>query len=233
MHPFWAQIDTGGILKLVERAAIIATNSAQTTVGAKTFTEQYILADLIRAKLEDSGITARKKQGMGTSILFDALANSSVDVYVDYSGTIWSNVMKRTDMVSREEMLDQITIFLKNEYDITCLGSLGFENTYALAMRRDRAKQLGIKTINQLAHVADEMKVGGDYEFFGRPEWTTMCETYDIAFQKRVSLDSTLMYEAVRDGQVDVISAFSTDGRIAAYDLVVLQGPVEVARAGR
>ena len=114
---------------------------------------------------------------------------------------------------------------MKNEYDITCLGSLGFENTYALAMRRERAESLGIKSIADLSRYADEMKVGGDYEFFGRPEWTKMCDTYDIAFQKRVALDSTLMYQAIVDGQVDVISAFSTDGRIAAYDLVVLTDP--------
>lgn len=217
-----------GALLLVVSAGlypIVATNTAQITIGAKTFTEQYILTDLIRMKLGEAEITARKKQGMGTSILFDALANSTVDVYVDYSGTIWSNVMKRTDIIPREEMLDEITIHLKNEYDITCLGSLGFENTYALAMRRDRAEQLGVKTIDQLAHIAGEMTVGGDYEFFGRPEWTKLRETYDLTFQKRVSLDSTLMYQAVRDGQVDVISAFSTDGRIAAYDLVVLQDP--------
>ena len=85
---------------------ILGTSAAQTTVGAKTFTEQFILADLIRSKLESADIHARKRQGMGSAILFDALANNSIDVYVDYSGTIWSNVMKRTDIVDRQTMLD-------------------------------------------------------------------------------------------------------------------------------
>jgi osmoprotectant transport system permease protein len=194
-------------------------------VGAKTFTEQYILAETLTERLAGAGFSARKVQGMGSSILFDGLANGSVSCYVDYSGTIWTNVLGRTDSVPRAQMLEEIRATLRDRYGITCVGPLGFENTYALAMRRDRAAALGVRSVADLARISGSLSLGGDYEFFGRPEWTKIRDDYGLAFKKTVGLDSSLMYQAVRDGHVDVICAFSTDGRIPAFDLLVLEDP--------
>jgi osmoprotectant transport system permease protein len=196
-------------------------------VGAKTFTEQYILADAVTQRLSAEGFHVRKVQGMGSSILFDSLANGSVSCYVDYSGTLWTTALKRTDRVPRREMIEILRTSLMERHGITCVGPLGFENTYALAMRRDRASALGIRTVADLAAHSGNMSLGGDYEFFGRSEWTNLQKDYGLKFTKTVGLDSTLMYRAVQDGQVDVICAFSTDGRIAAYDLLVLEDPRE------
>jgi osmoprotectant transport system permease protein len=160
---------------------------------------------------------------MGSQMLFDALAQGDVDVYVDYTGTIWTNVMKRTDMPSRRQMMVEMKRWLAQKYDITVAGRLGFENTYAMAMRRDRAKALGIKSISDLRSHAPNLKLGGDVEFFGRPEWKAAKNTYDLSFQEVKGLDASIMYSACEEGAVDVIAAFSSDGRIAAYDLVVLR----------
>ena len=207
----------GGIAPLMQPGA-------NTIVGAKTFTEQFILADVLATRLRDEGFDVEKKQSMGSSILFESLANGSVDCYVDYSGTIWTNVMKRTDIpAGPRAVLDEMTAYLKENHGIVCLGKLGFENTYALAMRRNTAERLGIRTIEDLARHAPDMKIGGDYEFFGRPEWSNLCDKYNLRFQRTVSLDSTLMYAAINENQVEVIAAFSSDGRILAYDLVVLE----------
>jgi osmoprotectant transport system permease protein len=105
------------------------------------------------------------------------------------------------------------------------LGALGFENAYALAMRRDRAETLGIATIADLAVHAGTLEVGGDYEFFARPEWQAVRAAYGLQFASRREFQSTFMYRAVASGEVDVISAFTSDGRIAANDLVVLADP--------
>jgi osmoprotectant transport system permease protein len=102
------------------------------------------------------------------------------------------------------------------------VGALGFENTYALAMRRDRALALGVSRISDLTPHAPRLEIGGDYEFFARPEWAALEATYGLRFREQRSMDSTLMYPAVAGGDVDAISAFSTDGRIAAFDLVLL-----------
>ena len=114
---------------------------------------------------------------------------------------------------------------LESEHGIRCLGSLGFENAYGLAMRRDRAQALGIRTIADLARHSSSMKIGGDYEFFGRPEWKSVRDGYGLRFASETSFDSTFMYDAVADGTVDVISAFTSDGRFTAFDLVVLEDP--------
>jgi osmoprotectant transport system permease protein len=196
-----------------------------TVVGAKTFTEQYILADLMTDRLKAEGFDVQKKQGMGSSILFESLARGNVDCYVDYSGTIWTNVMKRTDAAAPDAVLAEVTAYLKKTYGIVCVGPLGFENAYAVAMPRARADELAITSIDQLAMQSAQLKIGGDYEFFGRPEWIRVRDAYGLKFDKTVALDGTLMYTAAQSGQVDAIAAFSSDGRIAAFDFVVLPDP--------
>jgi len=108
---------------------------------------------------------------------------------------------------------------------VQVLGALGFENAYALAMRRDEATKLGIKTIDDLARHAPELTLGSDLEFLSRPEWAALKGAYNLNFKAEKRFQPTFMYKAVTGGEVDVISAFSSDGRIAADDLVVLSDP--------
>lgn len=192
-------------------------------VGAKTFTEQYILSALISDELEATGFATERTESLGSIIVFEALSNGDIDVYVDYSGTIWANAMQRTEFDSRWSVLAQLTGWLADSRGVRCLGSLGFENAYALAMRREHAEALGVESMDDLAAHAGNMSIGGDYEFFGRPEWKQIRSAYGLDFASQTSFDSSIMYQAVATGQVDVISAFSSDGRIAAFDLVVLQ----------
>ena len=194
-------------------------------VGSKTFTEQYILAALISERVHRAtGVPVQLKPSLGSSVVFDALAAGSVDVYVDYSGTIWTTLMKKKGIPpGRSTMLKEIEAYLAQEYGVTVVARLGFENSYALAMRRDHAKRSGVRQIGDLAGIAPRLSVGGDYEFFARPEWESIVQAYGLEFAERRSMDPSLMYQAVASGAVDVIGAFSTDGRIAAYDLVVLE----------
>jgi osmoprotectant transport system permease protein len=212
----------GGLLPMAA-TSFQSDQRAPVVVGAKTFTEQYILAQRIVDKLGESDIAARRRSGMGSIILFDALADGAIDCYVDYTGTVWSNTMKRSDMPSRDVVLAEMSAWLESEHGIVCLGSLGFENAYALAVRRQTADSLGLRTIDDLAAHADGLTLGSDYEFFNRQEWRNLQDEYQLAFSDLVSLDPTLMYSAVAEGEVDVITAFSTDGRIPAFDLVVLE----------
>jgi osmoprotectant transport system permease protein len=194
-------------------------------VGAKSFSEQYILAELMAARIAAEGGTAVQRSGLGSAVVFGALASGDVDVYVDYSGTIWANVMRRTDVPRREPMLAEIRAWLAAEHGIVMLGALGFENAYALAMRRDHAERLGIATIADLAARSGELAIGGDFEFFARPEWDALQSAYGLRFASRREFESTFMYQAVTDGEVDVISAFTSDGRIATNDLILLADP--------
>jgi osmoprotectant transport system permease protein len=197
-------------------------------IGSKTFTEQYILAALIEHRLAAAGFETTEVTSLGSTVIFDALAHGEIDAYVDYTGTIWANHMGRDGPAGPDTVLSEVASWLEATHGIRCLGPLGFENAYALAMREDRASGLKILTIGDLARHAPEMKIGGDYEFFGRPEWRSLRAAYGLRFAAQVSFDSTFMYYAVSRGEVDVISAFSSDGRIAAFELAVLEDPQNV-----
>ncbi|UCC79987.1 MAG: ABC transporter permease/substrate-binding protein [Candidatus Zixiibacteriota bacterium] len=191
-------------------------------IGSKPFTEQYILARLIADNLSRNGFNTDIRSGMGSIILFEALANNEVDCYVDYTGTIWTNVMKKDHLPPRSRILMEMTAWLKKECEILCPGALGFENTYALAVRKETADRYNLNTIDDLSRLSNEFSMGSDYEFFSRPEWKELKDKYNLNFKELITLDPTLMYSAIAQKQVDVISAYSTDGRILDFDLMVL-----------
>ena len=184
-----------------------------------------MLASLIDQRLAAAGLSARTSSNLGSAVIFNALAAGDVDVYVDYSGTIWTNFMHRADTPSRDVVLREMSAWLKQTYGITMLGPLGFENAYVLAMRKSRAAALGIHNIEDLATASKSMAVGGDYEIFARPEWRSLRAAYGLTFRQERQMQPLFMYKAVADGEVDVITAFSSDGRIAEYDLVTLADP--------
>ncbi len=194
-------------------------------IGAKNFDEQYILSALIGQRLKAVGTPSTVKGDLGSAIAFHALAAGDIDLYVDYAGTIWGNQMHRSDMPGRAAMLAQLKDWMGRNDRITLLGPLGFENAYGLAMRRDRAEALHINSLADLAAVSGRLKMGGDFEIFTRPEWRAVTRAYGLTFAVQRQYQPNFLYRAVAGGDVDVISAFSSDGRIAQYDLKVLADP--------
>lgn len=194
-------------------------------IASKQFSEQYILAQLIGARLEAAGYAVEYRDGLGSAVVHSALASSSIDIAVDYTGTIWTNYLKRTDNPGREAMYTAIRDWEARENGVKVLGRLGFENAYAFAMRGDRARALGITSLGDLVGKAPELTVGGDPEFFERPEWIAVRGAYGLRFGKSRNFAPTFMYNALQSGEADVISAYTSDGRIAADKLVVLADP--------
>jgi osmoprotectant transport system permease protein len=194
-------------------------------IGAKGFPEQYILASLIEQRLSAVNRKASVRGDLGSAVIFQALAAGDIDAYVDYSGTIWANFMHRTDVLPRQVMLREISDWVRRNYGATMLGTLGFENAYVLAMRKDRAEALGVHSVADLTRISEQIRVGGDYEIFGRPEWRALRQAYALNFREERQMQPIFMYKAVADGEVDVITAFSSDGRIAEYNLVTLDDP--------
>lgn len=194
-------------------------------VGTKGFDEQLILGALIEDRLHRAGLATERRDGLGSQVIFDALAANDVDVYVDYSGTIWFDDMKRADVPARSEILRQMSDWLWHTHGIRCLGPLGFENAYAIAMRRDRARALHVRSLADIAAYAPRMKIGGDFEIFSRPEWRAVKRSYGLNFAVERQYQPEFMYRALVSGDVDVITAFSSDGRIARFDLRLLTDP--------
>jgi len=225
-------VAAGGLAILILAALLGLGGSAgagrrggEIAIGAKTFNEQYILAQLMAQQIEArTQRTARVVESLGSTVAFDALRSGELDVYVDYSGTIWATIMKRETLpAQRSSVVREVADYLAGTHGVSVVGALGFENTYALAMRNRDAKALGIRRLSQLAGLSSGLEIGGDYEFFARAEWAALVRAYGFAFRTKRSMDSALMYQAAAGGDVDVISAFSTDGRIAALDLRLLE----------
>ncbi|MHC2703411.1 glycine betaine/choline ABC-type transport system substrate-binding protein [Bradyrhizobium liaoningense] len=154
-------------------------------------------------------------------MIFEALKADDIDLYVDYSGTLWANQLHRSDIKPRTELLAELKTALAGD-NITLLGDLGFENAYALVMPRKRAEALGIRTITDLAAHASTMSIAGDYEFFSRPEWAALQKAYGLSFRAQRQMQPDFMYAAAASGEVDVIAGYTSDGLIAKYDLVAL-----------
>jgi osmoprotectant transport system permease protein len=220
---------TGAALLLAGAALALAPKLAPQrptiTIGAKNFSEQFILARLIGRRLEAAGYAVRYREGLGSAVIFGALASGDIDVYVDYAGTLWANEMRRSDIADPPRMVAAIGRWAAREHGVALIGPLGFDNAYAIAVRRADAERSGLRSLDDLARAAPGMTLGADLEFLERPEWAAVRDAYGLRFGAVRSYSPTFMYRAIGSGAADAISAFSSDGRIAAQDLVVLGDP--------
>ncbi len=222
----------GGVLLIGAWAAVpfptaqrqAAPTAQPVVVGAKTFTEQYVLAELLAETVRSrTGQAARTLASLGSTVAFDALQRDEIDLYVDYTGTLWSTVMgRRQPGASRAAVLEEVRRWLAENAHVSLVASLGFENAYCFAVRRDTARSLGLRTLGDLARQAEHLSLASDYEFFQRDDWRTVESAYGLTFRERRTMDPSLLYQAVSAGQVDAITAYSSDGRIDALDLVTL-----------
>lgn len=210
---------------VVALAPLMGSSRPVVTVGAKNFSEQYILARLIGDRLEAAGYAVRYREGLGSAVIYRALSSGDIDVYVDYAGTLWTNEMKRSDIPPRSAMIGAIGDWTRRTGGGHLLGPLGFENAYAFAMREDEARQRNIRSLDDLVAVAPSLRLGSDLEFLQRPEWVAVQRAYPLRFSSARAYSPTFMYRALESGQADVISAFSSDGRIEADQLVILSDP--------
>jgi osmoprotectant transport system permease protein len=185
------------------------------------FTEQYILSEVLRDRLESAGYAADLRR-MGSTIQFLALRRDKIDCCVSYTGDVWITLMDQKRPAERREIMQKTCAFLREKYGAVCVGPLGFENAYCFAMRRSRAEELGIATMTDLAKCAAKLSISGDLQFFERPDWSHVRDRYGLKFRDVRPMDSSLMYDFVALGEVDVICAYSTDGRIQTHDLIRL-----------
>lgn len=193
-------------------------------IGAKAFTEALILSEVMGQLLKADGVAEYSmRPSLGSTVAFDALAAGELELTVDYTGTILAMVMKESGRgLSREAVAERVQTYLENERGIEVIAPLGFENSYTLVISESTAGRLGARTLSDLAEHTESLKIGSDYEFFDREEWEELEARYRFAFEAEIPMDASLMYEALGVGSVDVIAAYSTDGRIASLKLRAL-----------
>jgi osmoprotectant transport system substrate-binding protein len=196
------------------------------TVGSKNFTEQLILGEMLAQAIEAAmhAPVDRRLYLAGTYICHQALLAGRIDVYVEYTGTALAAVLKEPASGDHRQVYERVKEEYARRFGLTVMPPLGFDNSFAMVMRGDDARRMGISKLSQLAPFATRMRLGVGYEFLERPDgYNGLVSTYGLKFAAppRV-MDLGLLYRALQSRQVDLIAGSNTDGLIAALPLTVL-----------
>src|SRR5206468_4562823 len=204
---------------LIPVAVVVSASASPIVIGSKKFTESYVLGEIARRALNETGIATEHRQGMGgTIILWQALQGGQIDAYPEYTGTIAQEILKNGQQLSFHEVRDAL-----GKFGVGMTEPLGFNNTYALVMRHSEAQRLGVRTISDLRRYP-QLKIGLTHEFLERRDgWRPLRERYALPQQNVIGIDHGLGYSALANGSIDVKDAYSTDAKIEENDLVALE----------
>lgn len=195
-------------------------------VGHKNYTEARILGEIYAQLIEaNTDYATEVTEFGGTSIVFEALKAREVDVYPEYTGTAYGAILAQSELKDPQAVYDYVVKEYKEQFDVEWLPALGFNNTYTFSVRREVAEQYNIKTVSEMIEVADELRFAATVEFLAREDGLPGVKKHykDFAFKEEVGIDPGLRYESIKSEQTDIIDAFSTDGKILEYDLVVME----------
>jgi osmoprotectant transport system permease protein len=220
----------GYLLGTILFCACIGPSSASANntiiVGSKNFLENRLLAEMFAQLIEaQTTLTVERRLGLaGTQICFQALTTGGIDLYPEYTGTGLVTILGEPSMHDPIDVLNRVRGEFRKRWNIWWLAPLGFDNSYALALRRDRAQALKLRTITDLVRVAPQLKAGLGYEFIQRSDGLPgLKKYYGLQFGEVVGMQQSLKYEATDNSDVDVLDVYTTDGRLAAYDFVILE----------
>ncbi len=194
-------------------------------MASKPFAESYLLAEMFAQTLEQAGFRVSRRPGLGaTEIAFQALRNGGIDVYPEYTGTGLTAILHESPATNPHSAFTRVATEFHRRWGIQWLPPLGFENTYAIAVRTPMADSLGLRTLSDLARESPHLIGGFTPDFIGRPDGLPgLAGAYDLHLKDVRSLLQAVKYQALAAGRVDVIDGYSTDGLIARYDLTVLE----------
>lgn len=212
-----------GFVILILYLGIFQSKSNKTDtikIGGKLFTEQNILVDVLKIYLEERGYNVQTQKNLGgTFVAFEALKNGDLDIYIEYTGTAYHSIFKQTKILSA----DGTYSWLKKRFDddnIFLFEDLGFSNSYTLIVLQNKK----YKTINDLANDSAKLSIGFEAEVLSRPDgFKNLVEAYDLKFKNYRTLNIGLLYEALKNKQLDVGFGYATDGRNKTYGLKTLE----------
>ncbi|MFN2571604.1 MAG: glycine betaine ABC transporter substrate-binding protein [Gemmatimonadales bacterium] len=196
------------------------------TIGAKNFTESDLLAEIVAQQIERrTGLSVVRKLHLGGTFVCDrAIKSGDIDLYVEYTGTAFTAILKQPPIANPDSVYRFVLAAYARDFDLRWTAPLGFNNTFAILVRRVDAERYGLRSIADLAPVAPRWKAGFGYEFLERADgFPGLAKAYGLRFSAPpTAMDLGLTYRALADHRVDVIAGNSTDGQIAALDLVAL-----------
>lgn len=195
-------------------------------IASKPMTEQYILTEMLGLLIEqDTSLTVEITKGVGggTTNIHPALLNGDFDLYPEYTGTAWVTVLKKEEIPDEETLYRELAV----EYEklgLTFTGLYGFNNSYALAVRKELADQYGLETYSDLAAVSGDFIFGGNYDYIEREDgYPLLCSTYGMTFKDTVDMDIALKYQALAQKEIDVTNGFTTDAMLSVADVKILK----------
>jgi len=218
----FAALFLAGILLLA--LAGCGKEQKEIVVGGKNFSEQFIMAEMLSILIEENtDLKTTTKTNLASTVLFDAIKKEEVDLYLEYTGTGLIN-LGIEPMNDPDEVYDRVQKEFNEQLNIKWMEPYGFNNTYAMVVTKETAEKYNLETISDLAEIGDELTLGCTYVFVERDDGNPgLNRHYDFEFGDVKGMDPALMYQALVQDEVDVISAFATEGRIAAFDLVILE----------
>ena len=194
-------------------------------VGAADYTEQFILGYVIQFLIDEhTDLNTRLVSNLSNTVLFTAFTTGSIDVYIEYTGTIYGSFFGYTEIRTPDEIFEITRDGMRDRHNVRMLEKIGFNNTYALAVRPDTAEQFNLRTISDLARASPELTLGATIEFVNREDGLLGVQrVYGTNFRNVIPLQGALRYTALMNDEIQVISAFSTDGMLLRHELVVLE----------
>ena len=225
----WPAVTSSARPVLGSDSSLMAAPRIQSTrpvvVASKPFGESYLLAEIFAQLLEARGHAVVRRLGLGsTEVAFGALRTDAVDVYPEYTGTGLLAILGEEPSGTRGEVFRRVSREFRERWGVRWLPPLGFENTYAVSVRRETAEELGLATLTDLAREGEGLIGGFSPDFLGRDDGLPgLEEAYGLRLRESRSLLQAVKYEALRGGRVDVIDAYSTDGFLARAEVVVLE----------
>lgn len=202
-------------------------------IATKPMTEQYILGEMLKLVIEsETGyeVEITKGIGGGTSNIHPAMVSGEFDLYPEYTSSGWVMVLGQDAKgLTDEEILEGVKSGYQEQFDMSWIGLYGFNNTYAIAVKKDVADEYGLVTISDLAAVADQLVFGGNPDYLERADgFPILCETYGLEFGTVKDIDIALKYAAMESGDIDVTNGNTTDAQLGRDDVVVLEDDLKL-----
>ncbi len=196
-------------------------------MGSKLFNEQYILSHMIAHLMRENNYQAEVKEALGgTMINYEALKRGNIDAYIEYTGTAYNVILKLPPLEqwNPQQVYQQVEEGLLEQDQISIAAKIGFSNDYAIALKKDWVEENNIKKMSDLQPYAAELSLATDPEFASRPDGLPQIDKiYGFTFGRVRQMQPTLMYEAIKNNQVDAIGAYTTDARVDLYNLAIVE----------
>lgn len=214
------------VLSVVALARACTPTRATIHVATKPMTEQYIMGNMLKELIEqdtDLDVDLTTGVGGGTANIAPAMESGEYDIYPEYTGTAWAQVLHRDDPYD-ESRFGELEDAYASELHMSWVGMYGFNDTYGIVVRREVADAYDLHSYSDLARVSSQLSFGAEYDFFERADgYQALCDAYGMSFASTMDLDIGLKYQALAEEQIDVMVVFTTDGQLSAADAVILE----------